>query len=286
MAGRVKKKTRIQGDATSGQEYYTTISHDPRSFNAIGCKEGNYITRFLFRDSIQRKILIVAVCLLASAWVPTPALAQHGGHVGGGGHFNGGARMGVPHVFAPASRTRISRGPVGFGTGRFLFRRRPIFVFSNPVFFGAPFFRFGAGFNSVWWPTCGPFWTWGFGCNNLAFYGYGSENYVTPQPYESPVYLYGGEERGLIGLYLNDGRVYGAIDYWFVNGDIHFTMAEEGGGRAVEHVIPFDELDLQRTIDVNTRRGFRMVLRDEPWQQYLKDHPNLTPPDLRPPQKN
>jgi len=34
------------------------------------------------------------------------------------------------------------------------------------------------------------------------------------------------------------------------------------------------------------RRGFRMVLRDEPWQQYLKDHPELTPPDLLPPQKN
>jgi hypothetical protein len=202
------------------------------------------MTRFLFRASILRKIPHVAVCLLASAWVPTPAWAQHGGHVGGGGHFNGGARMGVPHVFAPASHTT----------------------------------------NSVWWPTCGPFWAWGFGCNNLAFYG--SENYVTPQPYESRVYLYGGEERGLIALYLNDGTVYGAIDYWFVNGDIHFTMVEEGGDRAVEHVIPFDELDLQRTIDVNTKRGFRMVLRDEPWQQYLKDHPDLTPPDLRPPQKN
>jgi hypothetical protein len=63
-------------------------------------------------------------------------------------------------------------------------------------------------------------------------------------------------------------------------------MVEEGDDRAVEHVIPFDELDLQRTIDVNTRRGFRMVLRDEPWQQYLKDHPDLTPPDLRPPQEN
>jgi len=242
------------------------------------------MTRSLFRASILRKIPHVAVCLLASAWVPTPAWAQHGGHVGGGGHFNGGARMGVPHVFAPASHPTISRGPVGFGTGRFLFRRRPIFIFSNPVFFGVPFFRFGVGFNSVWWPTCGPFWAWGFGCNNLAFYG--SENYVTPQPYESPVYLYGGEERGLVALYLNDGTVYGAIDYWFVNGDIHFTMVGEGGDRAVEHVIPFDELDLQRTIDVNTRRGFRMVLRDEPWQQYLKDHPDLTPPDLRPPQKN
>jgi hypothetical protein len=165
-----------------------TILRDPRSFHAISCKEGNYMTRFLFRDSILRRILIVAVCLLAPAWVSAPAWAQHGGHVGGGGHFNGGARMGVPHVFAPASHTTISRRPVGLGAGRFLFRRRLIFVFSNPVFFGAPFFRFGVGFHSVWWPTCGPFWAWGFGCNNLAFYG--SENYVTPQPYESPVYLY------------------------------------------------------------------------------------------------
>jgi hypothetical protein len=244
--------------------------------------------RFLSRDSIPRKILIVAVCLLASAWVPAPAFAQHPGHLGGGGggHFNAGARMPVPHAFAPAPHATISRGPVGFGTGRFLFRRRLIFVFSNPVFFGAPFFRFGAGFNSGWWPACGPFWLQGFGCNDLAFDGYGSENYVTPLPYESPVYLYGAEQPGLIGLYLKDGRVYGAIDYWFVNGNLHFTMVDEGGDRAVEHVIPFDELDLQRTIDVNTRRGFRMVLRDEPWQQYLKDHPDLSPPDLRPPQKN
>src|SRR5580700_5526558 len=108
------------------------------------------MARFLFRHSILRKILVVAACLLASAWVPTPALAQHGGHVGGGGHFNSGARMGVPHVFAPVSHTMISRRPVGFGTGRFLFRRRLTFVFSNPVFFGAPFFRFSGGFHSVW----------------------------------------------------------------------------------------------------------------------------------------
>ena len=244
------------------------------------------MTRFVLRDSILRKILIVAVFLLASPWVQVPALAQHGGHVGGGGRFNGGVRMGVPHVLAPpASRTMISR-PRGFGTGRFLFRRRPIFVFSNPAFFGAPFFRFGAGFNSVWWPTCGPFWTWGFGCGDSASYGYGSENYVSPQPYESPVYLYGGDGGALVGLYLKDGTAYGVLDYWFVNGDIHFTLAEDGDDRAVEHVIPFDELDLQRTIDVNTRRGFRMVMRDEPWRQYLKDHPDLTPPDLRPPQKN
>jgi hypothetical protein len=244
------------------------------------------MTRLVLRDSILRRILTLAAFLLAIPWVQIPALAQHAGHVGGAGHFNGGARVGVAHVFVPpASRTMISR-PRGFGTGRFLFRRRLFFVFSNPAFFGAPFFRFGTGFNSVWWPTCGPFWTWGFGCGDSASYGYGSENYVTPQPYESPVYLYGGEGGALVGLYLKDGTAYGVLDYWFVNGDIHFTLVEDGDDRAVEHVIPFDELDLQRTIDVNTRRGFRMVMRDEPWQQYLKDHPDRTPPDLRPPPKN
>jgi hypothetical protein len=100
---------------------------------------------------------------------------------------------------------------------------------------------------------------------------------MSPAAVREPVDLYGGEERGLIGLYRNDGSVW--CDRLLVcERDILFTMVEEGGNRAVEHVIPFDELDLQRTIDVNTRRGFRMVLRDEPWQQYLKDHPDLTPP--------
>jgi hypothetical protein len=75
-------------------------------------------------------------------------------------------------------------------------------------------------------------------------------------------------------------------DYWVVNGQMHFSMVEDDPTKPAEHVVPLDELDLQKTIDVNTRRGFRMVFRDEPWQQYLKDHPDLTPPDLAPPQKN
>ena len=52
------------------------------------------MTRFLVCDSILKKFLIVA-SLLVFVWVPTPVLAQHGCHVGGGGHFNGGGRMGV-----------------------------------------------------------------------------------------------------------------------------------------------------------------------------------------------
>jgi hypothetical protein len=53
-------------------------------------------------------------------------------------------------------------------------------------------------------------------------------------------------------------------DYWLENGQIHFTIGEESGAKPVEHVIGFDELDLQRTVDVNTQRGFGFVLRSEP----------------------
>jgi hypothetical protein len=42
------------------------------------------------------------------------------------------------------------------------------------------------------------------------------------------------------------------------------ATGEESGTKPVEHVIGFDELDLQRTVDVNTQRGFGFVLRSEP----------------------
>jgi hypothetical protein len=257
--------------------------------------------------SILKKVLIVAACLLASAWLQTPALAQRvGGHPGGGGQVVGGGRMGAPPR-APISQPRVfvpSRGvgPRGAGVhlagaghlagrGGFGFRQGPIRVFRGGAFFGTPFFRFGRGWGtSVWWPTCGPFvgWAWGGGidCSPVPYYGYGFQNYFIPQTYESPVYFYGGEERDLIWLYLKDGTVYGVTDYWFVSGQMHFSMVEDDPTKPTEHVIPYDELDLQKTTYVNTRRGFRIVFRDEPWQQYLKDHPDLTPPDLTAPQGN
>jgi hypothetical protein len=266
------------------------------------------MARFVLRGSIL-KIILIAFCLLGSAFILTPAaLAQHGGgghagggHMGGGGHFGGGGHVGAPHIFAPrASHAMISRprgsvGPLpeGAGTRAFRFQQRPIYVFRHPRFFGPTFYRFGfgLGFNSLWWPTCDPFWGWGFNCfgwpsSGFGYgfgYGYGYGNYVPPQTYDYPVYLYSGEGRELPQLYLKDGTVYDVTDYWFVDGQIHFTLIEEGGAKSVEQVIDLDELDLQRTIDVNTQRGFRFVLRNEPAEQYLKDHPGLPPPVVPPP---
>ena len=268
--------------------------------------------------SILKKILFVAACVLGCVWVLTPALAQRPGvHPGGGGRPIGGGRMGAPPS-APIARPPILRGPRGAGPraagprfggigpfgprGSLGFRPGPIPFFRSRLFFGAPFFRpevnmrfvGGLKVNSLWWPTCGPSlgWTWGAGfeCYPFPFYGYnygpyGVGNNLIPEMYESPVYVYGGDSRDLIWLYRKDGAAYPVVDYWLVNGEMHFKMAEDDPTKPTDHAIPYGDVDVQKTIYVNSHRGFRVVFRDEPWQQYLKDHPDLTPPDVPPPQK-
>jgi hypothetical protein len=253
------------------------------------------MARSFLRGSVQGKVSLVATCVLACLWFQTPtATAQHGGGHPVGGHAGGGVRTGVPRVVVPPAYPAIPRPPlnprprpVGVNA-RFHFRPRPInvFVFRRGFFFGAPCFRFGLGCNSFWWPNYDLCWGWGFYCNVLPFTDYGFENYVTLQPYPVPVYLYGPGERDQVWLYLKDGTAYTVADYWFVNGKVQFIAVEEGGAKSVEHVIGFDELDVQQTIDVNTQRGFRVVMRDEPLEQYLRDHPDPMPPLLQPTQKN
>lgn len=199
---------------------------------------------------------------------------------------------------SPSGVYRFPRRPI---PGPF----RPVFpIFGPPVFvwglgFGGPF-GWGWGLNSAWGPSCGPFWGWDFGCNALPFYdyGYGNYNYAPsddleaqvenwrsePQIYEpppSPTPLYeGAEQRQLVQLYLKDGTVYNVTDYWLVNDKLHFTTIDPGSRESTEQVIDFDQLDLQRTIDVNTSRGFRFVLRNEPLEQYLQGtDQNQNPPE-------
>ena len=170
-------------------------------------------------------------------------------------------------------------GPrAGFGQGPVFIRHR---VFLRPPFFRGVFFP-------AWWLNCGPAWVWEFGCGDWRLPDYGLENYVPPPPpiYEYPEYVYYSGQRDVVLLFLKDGTVYSVTDYWFVNDNVHFTVPEEGGTESVEQVIGLDEMDLQKTIDVNTRRGFRLVRRDEPMEQYLRDHPDANPPLLEPPPKS
>jgi hypothetical protein len=155
--------------------------------------------------------------------------------------------------------------------------------------FGIPFFGlgFGWGLGPGLWLGCDPFWTLNYGCYSSSFYGYGPEytspsfgpSYAQPQMelQNWPVY-YGEANSQYVQLYLKDGTVYNVTDYWLANGELHFKTVEENGTKVVEHEIEFDNLDLQMTIDVNTQRGFRFVLRNEPLEQYLIDHPGSDSP--------
>jgi hypothetical protein len=229
--------------------------------------------------------------------------------------------MSAPHGSAPAGHGAASgfRGSgaalpgARFNAGSFRFRPNPIHprpihprpfpIFGFPVFFDGPFF-FGGAFNSFWWPPCGPFW--GPGCGFSPFYGYGGYGYGSDfengspmygsgtqgaaQGYNYPAFLYGQGARDLVELFFKDGTVFDVTDYWLVDGQIHFATVDpttdESGAKLVEHVRGFDELNLQTTIDVNTERGFKFMLRNEPVEQYLRHHPDASPQDSLNPPKN
>jgi hypothetical protein len=157
--------------------------------------------------------------------------------------------------------------------------------------FNIPFFGygFGLGFESGLWMGCDPFFNWRYGCAGFPVYQYAagdnsfSLGLYNPQPQTEiqnwPVYLYGADNPQFVDLYLKDGTVYNVTDYWFANGELHFKAVEEHGTRVVEHQIDFGLLDLQKSIDVNTARGFRFVLRNEPLEQYLRDYPPSDSPN-------
>jgi hypothetical protein len=126
--------------------------------------------------------------------------------------------------------------------------------------------RPGWDFRPFWNQNCDLYRGWVFGCNGLPTY----------------YFVYGGGGSNLAQLYLNDGTVYNVTDYWLVDGQLHFTTIEVGGTNAVEHTIDFSQLDLQQTVNVSAQRGFRFVLRNQPFEEYLRNHPGELP-DAQPP---
>jgi hypothetical protein len=273
----------------------------------------------LYRSGLRATPFAIFCALVLACSTGSPAFAQHaGGHAGGAGHVSPPPAYHPPvsrpiipmrsPLAGPGSRTGFTSpiriySPPSFAVGYPFTRRRisPRFPF-HPIapvpivppynfgLFGIPFFGlgFGWGFNSGVWTGCDQFWMWGYGCNGLPLYESGPEYNVfplepsLPQPQWEiqtwPAY-YAGENPAHVELYLTDGTVYSVTDYWLVNGELHFKVIEENGTKVVEHTIDFNQLDLQKTIDVNTARGFRFVLRNEPIEQYLKDNPSMGEPD-------
>ena len=228
------------------------------------------------------KSLLPAVLVL----VLTPATrAQHvGGHLAGGG-----ARVYAPPIsLPPVSRPPVAR-PLFMvpavrafqSSGSLLLR--PVPFRPRPIYFFGPrtqFRWFWAvwSYNSCAWVNC-YFWNWSPSYNAVPFFEY------SPAPaYPYSLYLFYGQGRELPQLFLKDGTVYGVTDYWLVDQELHFKVFDERRGKPVEQVIPLEDLDQQTTVDANTRRGFRFVLRDEPLEEYLEHHPNQAPPDWTPAQ--
>jgi hypothetical protein len=206
---------------------------------------------------------------------------------------------GPPHVPGRPFRNRpIFFGP-GFGPG-FGFGGcfGPFFFGCGGGFFGGGFgFGFGLGYG---YGYCDPFW----GCP-AGFYGsyynggyYGNQIYnqstddssvsneFNPSRYWGPSAP--PEETGGGGgsasssdtevvLFLKDGTVYAITDYWIADNKLHY-VTNYGG----ENSIPLDQLDMQRTVDTNAKRGINITLRPTPQQQAAPEPDAAPQPDAQP----
>jgi len=167
-------------------------------------------------------------------------------------------------------------------------------IFGVPIY-GGPFFGgVGFGFGAGWGPACGPYSGWGFGCNGLSYYNYGYGNYdygygnvydappvsnwpssdygsqpeTPPSNYSGPFLYESGTpeqaqssiraENFVTMLYLKDGEVYALDDYWVEDGKLHYTSG------SAEDAVDIDQIDMQKTVEVNASRGVSFTLKPKP----------------------
>ena len=259
------------------------------------------------RRSILRRAFLAGGCLTSVVLVlAAPALAQHPGnrYAGTPPPAPPPPAMHAPINHAPVYRAPIYQAPTyqapiyrtpqyaavsgrgisaephvrGLGPVSLRPRPRPF-----PPFRYYPFPVFIYPFwpsNVCWWATCDLFWTAALLDNNGPASLWSPSNSFPPPAAEAPVYVYGEEQPEYPQLFLKDGTILYVTDYWVVDDQLHFMIAQQEGMKPEEQVIPFDELDLQKTIDVNTQRGFRFMLRNEPFEQYVRDHPEGPPAAL------
>jgi len=153
----------------------------------------------------------------------------------------------------------------------------PFPVFSGP-FWNVPFWPS----TYCWWANCDQFWISSLLYSPVPSSAWNPASYALPAASEPPLYYLGEEGREIPQLFLKDGTMLNVTDYWVVDGQLHFMMMQEEGTKPLEQVIPFDELDLQKTVDVNTNRGFHFMLRNEPFERYVRDHPDGPAPAIAP----
>ncbi|MGH9828285.1 MAG: hypothetical protein ACREDR_34100, partial [Blastocatellia bacterium] len=171
--------------------------------------------------------------------------------------------------------------------------------FLSPVEFSP--FGFGAfGFNSFGFGGFGPF---GGGWNSWGYAPYGS-NLLYQPPTENlpatfgdylpntnyaPSYSYEPEPlpvpeeqppsanvstatQPIVDLVLKDGTVFGVTSYWLLNDRLYYITTYQ-----IQSSIPIDQLDLQKTVDMNWKRGVAFTITPQPPAQKPQPNPELQP---------
>jgi hypothetical protein len=166
-----------------------------------------------------------------------------------------------------------------FGFFPFFFPRRNFFfdfaLFPSLGFFGSPW-SWEPGWTwwgptSQWGQSSSPPPTWGSNVRNSNPDQYAATSSASA---ESPA-MGRNENKGSPGanpitgndisapsvlLYLKDDTMYAASDYWFAGNVLHFIMRDAGEST----VVAMDELDLQRTVEENAKRGVPFTLKQNP----------------------
>ena len=70
-------------------------------------------------------------------------------------------------------------------------------------------------------------------------------------------------------IYLNDGTTYAASDYWLADGKLHYSVSYAG-----ESSVDMNQVDLQRTVNENAKRGVKFSLKPNPDTSYSAPRSN------------
>jgi hypothetical protein len=198
-----------------------------------------------------------------------------------------------PHVPGRPRRFQpIFFSPFGFGFGGCF---GPFFFGCGGGFFGGGF-GFGLGYG-YGYGYCDPFW----GCPGGYYSGYYNGGYYGNEIYNqstdessvsnefNPSRFWGPstpEDTGggsasssdsEVVLFMKDGTVYAITDYWVADNKLHY-VTNYGG----ENSLPLEQIDMQRTVDVNAKRGIKITLRPTPQSQAAPQPDAPPPPDAEP----
>lgn len=92
-----------------------------------------------------------------------------------------------------------------------------------------------------------------------------------PVPEEAPS-ANGSETQPVVNLVLKDGTVFGVTSYWLLNDRLFYITTYK-----IQSSIPIDQLDLQKTVDMNWKRGVAFTLTPQAPDQEPQQNPSPQP---------